>query len=135
MRRKYKSTLYQIETWNQCAVYNKLLIEARKDYYSDKVEAAGSDSKGLFKIVNDLLKGENCGPVLPSGTSPKDTAKNLSKFFSSKIEKIRNNIMMDQVDTHIEYVTEEYQGTKVKNLSDASQEEVKKIIEKLQHGF
>ncbi|KAL4231377.1 hypothetical protein ACF0H5_008956 [Mactra antiquata] len=76
------------------------------------------------------MYGENCGPVLPSGTSPKDTAQNFSKFFSSKIENIRNDIMMNQVDTPIESVTEEYQGTKLKNLSDASLEEVKKIVEK-----
>ena len=59
---------------NQCAVVNKLLVRALLDYFSEKVNACGNDSKGLFKITKHLLSGSEVS-ALPSGLSSKQLAQ------------------------------------------------------------
>ena len=115
---------------NQCAVFNNLLNETRKNYYAEKVEAAASDTKSLFRVTNHLLHGKQKGSALPSDSSPKDIAQKFGVFFTSKIEKIRSDIMQEKTETATEQTIEASSCSKLTEFLPASQNEIKKIIEK-----
>ena len=138
--RKWRATKLSIDHQiyrNQCAVVNRLLIKARLDYYSDKVNSCGNDSKELFKITKHLLKGNEVS-ALPSDSSPKQLAQDFSDFFINKIENIRKNINSHSYNIGNEQSsnTEEefrYNHPPVSRLDlfdPATKEEVRKIIQK-----
>lgn len=67
--------------------------------------------------------------MLPSGSSPKETTQNLSNFFTSKIENIRDEIRSNQTDNAKEHEIEPQTNSRLSNFLPASQEEVRKIIQ------
>ena len=112
---------------NQCAVVNKLLIRARLDFYSDKINSCGNDSKGLFKITKHLLGGSEV-VALPSGVSPKQLAQNFSDFFINKIENIRNGITLNsqQDSSNVELSTnDDHPVSRLHDSIPASEKEVR----------
>ena len=106
-----------------------MLHEARTKYYANKVEESGRDTKSLFKLTKHLLGGNSDNNVIPSGSSPKETAQNLSNFFTSKIENIRDEIRSDQTGDAKEHEIEPQTNSRLLNFLPASQEEVRKIIQ------
>ena len=97
-------------------------------YYSDKVNACGRDTKGIFRITKHLL-GDTDAPTLPNG-SPKELAQNFSNFFIQKIVSIRNDLqsstnpLVQLPDTHTD-VSEPLVA-----FVPTSQEEVTAIIKR-----
>ena len=126
--RKSRLTIDQQIFRNQCVVVNKLLKESRVSYYSDKVNACGRDTKGIYRITKHLL-GDTDAPTLPNG-SPKELAQNFSNFFTQKIVSIRNDLqsstnpLVQLSDTHAD-VSEPLVA-----FVPASQEEVRAIIKR-----
>ena len=112
----------------QCAIVNKLLLQTRVDYYSDKVESCGTDYKGLFKVTKRLLGSRNT-VTLPDGSS-KEVANNFSDFFIDKIDKIRSNILSQANSTAPSTFSEESAAATLDHLAPASEKEIKRIIEK-----
>jgi hypothetical protein len=76
---------------NQCGNVNKLLRQARSNYYTEKLSSGQQDPKTLFKVTKHLLEGSN-DVVLPSGKASCELAQDFSDFFINKIECIRDNI-------------------------------------------
>ena len=70
---------------------NKMLKQAKIDYYSDKVSSCGKDQKSLHKVTKHLLQGSS-ETILPSGKSPNELTQDFSDFFIDKIRGIRNDI-------------------------------------------
>ena len=76
---------------DQCVIVNKLLKQARIQYYSEKIDSYENDKKHLFKVTKDIL---GCAKevVLPSNKNSKELANEFSDFFTDKIERIRDDI-------------------------------------------
>ena len=97
-------------------------------YYSDKVNACGRDTKGIYRITKHLL-GDTDAPTLPNGL-PKELAQNFSNVFTQKIVSIRNDLqsntnpLVQLSDTHAD-VSEPLVA-----FVPASQEEVRAIIKR-----
>ena len=65
---------------------NKLCDEAKVNYYQQKIRNS-NDSKTLYNITNNMLKGKRAKP-LPEAESDSILANQFMDFFSSKISKI-----------------------------------------------
>ena len=76
---------------SSCANVNKMLKQAKIDYYSDKVSSYGKDQKSLHTITKHLLLGST-EAALPTGKSSNELAQNFSDFFIDKVQGIRNDI-------------------------------------------
>ena len=70
---------------------NRLLSQARKCYYSEKIKECGKDQKSLFQVTRQLL-GEAKDIKLPSHKNSKQLADSFCNFFAEKTDKIRRNI-------------------------------------------
>jgi hypothetical protein len=105
-----------------------MLHEARTKYYANKVEESGRDTKSLFKLTKHL-GGNSDNNVFPSGSTPKETAQNLSNFFTSKIENFRDEIRSNQTDDAKEHEIEPQTNSRLLNFLPASQEEIRKIVQ------
>ncbi len=74
---------------------NKLIAEAKENYYNSKLAAA--DTKGVFQIVNNLLrKGEK---VLPTCDSYEELSDSFANFSENKIVKIRTTLDKENMQT------------------------------------
>ena len=107
---------------------NKLLRQAKANYYSNIIEEHGKDTKALFKVTNKLLGKSDSSP-LPTGFSSAQLAEEFSKFFSDKVGKIRQafkNCVPRNIGCN------EYPAGKAKlsNIAPATVEDIKKIIAK-----
>ena len=76
----------------QCSVVTELINSAKRDYFSTKISVCSNDSKSLFSIVEKLLHTKT-EPVLPEHISLQELADRFSKYFISKIEDIRSQIL------------------------------------------
>ena len=72
----------------QCANVNKMLRQARLNYYSENIASFQGDPKNLFKVAKHLLECLNEG-VLPIDKMSADIAQAFSDFFIKKIETFR----------------------------------------------
>jgi hypothetical protein len=106
---------------------NETLQQAKEAYFSEKVASCAGDQKKLFKVVNSLLQRNGKSP-LPMLGSDKETSEEFSKFFNSKIDKIRTIITQGSTTAaHDEQVT--FQHTKELNSWPlTSMDEVLKIV-------
>ena len=118
---------------SQCAIVNKMLKQARKNFYSDKIESCGRDQKALFKVTKSLL-GRKEEVVLPNSSSAKDLAQNFSDFFINKIDGIRTKIRSETNNSPSEIITEELDTDKPKLVEfiPVTENEVRKLISKSQ---
>ena len=91
---------------NQCQVVSNQIIESKKAYYNNKVNSASGDQKSLFKIVNRMFHNAP-EPQLPSHDSIDLLVNQFADFFVSKINKIRNEIKSNILDTQF---TENFQN-------------------------
>ncbi len=78
---------------NQCKVGNNLIYESKQLYYNDLIEENSSNSKLLFKIVNKLLQ-KNTDRQYPKEHDNKSLANSFADYFTTKIEKIHDEIML-----------------------------------------
>ena len=64
---------------------------AKSEYYYAHILDCGRDNRALFPLMDGLL-GRGHGSIIPVMETLKDTVDSFSEFFSSKIQKIRNEL-------------------------------------------
>ena len=62
---------------------------AKAEYYHQKIDDCGNDSKKMFQITDSLMNGSR-ERVLPSHECPEMLSNDLVGFFSDKVKKISN---------------------------------------------
>ena len=75
----------------QCVVVNRMLLAAKRNYYTDKIASCGSNQKQLFNITKSIL-GVSCPAKLPSYVSSNDLAERFSNHFEKKVSDIQQSI-------------------------------------------
>ena len=75
----------------QCMVVNRMLLTAKRNYYSDKIASCRSNQKQLFNITKSLM-GVSCHAQLPSYVSSHDLAQRFSNHVEKKLSDIRQSI-------------------------------------------
>ena len=71
----------------QCVSLNKILRQARLNYYSVKIASCHRDPKNLFKIIRRSKRFS-----VPVGKLSVDFGQDFIDFFINKIEITRNDI-------------------------------------------
>ena len=74
-----------------------LYIESNAKLTQQKISDCNSDEKKLFKIV-ELFLGRNKTTVLPEYSDPATLASTINTFFVDKIDKIRTEFPLLEVD-------------------------------------
>ena len=69
--------------------YNNMCKSAKAEYYHEKIDDCGNDTKKMFQITDSLMKGSR-ERVLPSHECPEMLSNDLVGFFSDKVKKISN---------------------------------------------
>jgi hypothetical protein len=77
-------------------VVNKLLIQTRIAYYSEKITACAHDQKGIYKVAKHLL-GDRGSTYFPQRGSLSELIEMFSSFFINKIQNIQRDIQTDQM--------------------------------------
>ena len=106
---------------NKCS---QEIRHAKSKHVQNVLEEAGTDSRKMFSVVNDLLGKKSTPPVLPD-ISSEQAAMALSNFFSDKVETIRKNFG-DHTD--LPAVENVFVGTLMEQLSPVSDEQLRRII-------
>jgi hypothetical protein len=109
-----------------CQQQIRLIQAAKTEYLSNKIEECGHDQRKLFKVAKSLL-GESTEPVLPEHTSPEDLANDFARYFSEKIDTIREAIVTSADSIMDEFETE-FSGMPLCTFSPASEAEVARIL-------
>ncbi|WAR06156.1 hypothetical protein MAR_021525, partial [Mya arenaria] len=101
-RKMRKSNLtFHTEIYKEaCIIYNKLMLQTKKDYYSSKIEENSNNRCHLFKLTNTLM-GCKRDTVLPSTDNDKSLANKFCDFFIGKIISIRNKLSENQTDNDV----------------------------------
>ena len=126
--RRFRNTglIIHKQIFSELQIHMHSLIEiAKTDFYKNKVKEA--NQKDLFKFVNELVK-PNYPKNLPTHDSPKELADRFCEFFSSKITKIRNELVELQSTATDREATHSDHLPGFSEFPPASQEEVKKLI-------
>lgn len=89
--RKTKLTIHHDLYRDQCRIMNKMLYEAKRTFYSDKITECSGNQKEMYKITKSLM-GIGYDTVLPSHGSKEELADKFMDFFTSKIVSIRSSI-------------------------------------------
>jgi len=114
---------------NQCHHVSVLLDTTKEAFYTSKINDHSGDQKEVFKVVNKLLdrKPEN---TLPSHDSSLELANRFAKFFSDKIIKIRNDLLVQQQNTPNLPVLEDVPVTTahLTEFAPATESEVESLI-------
>jgi len=100
----------------------KLIAKATSDHYSKKISEA-ENTKALFQIVDSLLSPKSSANF-PSADDDTQLANDFGKFFSDKIENIRNQLSAMQVSQPDEVQSQ----CTLQSFTPATEEEVRKII-------
>ena len=90
------------------------LTEAKRDYYSTKIEASNNDQKSLFDITKMLLVNQQAA-TLPTHETNFELANRFSKIFNDKIDTLRTSFRIDQ-------------AVKLNNLISATSDEIRDVI-------
>ena len=105
-----------------------LCSEAKRRYYNEKVNAAESDSKELFRVASSLLRKPK-GTSLPSHTSEKDLANKFGKYFGDKISKIRDDLVENLENiTEVGEVDSPCSIPVMESFTQISESELEKIV-------
>ncbi|XP_071482972.1 uncharacterized protein [Diadema antillarum] len=84
--RKTKLTLNKEIYKDSCKSYNKELLQAKSNYFLEKVGVA--DSRALFRLASSL-SAPTSQTVLPEHDSDLQLATSFGNFFDGKIQKLR----------------------------------------------
>ena len=77
----------------QCNVVNAMLYKAKEQHYSAVIQDNVHDSKLLFRTVDKLLQ-RNIDKRYPSANSDQELANAFADFFSAKIVRIRDELLV-----------------------------------------
>ena len=96
LERKWRSTGFEIDRVNyleQCNVVNAMLYKAKEQHYSAVIQDNVHNSKLLFRTVDKLLQ-RNKDKRYPSANSDQELANAFADFFSAKIVRIRDELLI-----------------------------------------
>ena len=130
MMRKTKLEVHKLIYKELCIRSNKILLQCKIHYYSNKIADIGNDHKKLFKLGNSLL-GNNNEVALPSHQSEFELSNCFWHFFLDKIERIGSSVLisseiigdMDSLRADVRF-----EGRSLTDFTPASVDEVRKII-------
>ena len=108
----------------QCEKYKSHLVKAKTDYHSTKV--AESSQRDLFRVVKKLSSPRTTDAV-PVHENPKDLADSFAKYFSEKINNLRNRPEATDLTPPNVHLTETC-NTSLSKFSEVSEEDVLKAI-------
>ena len=105
---------------------NKLLVEAKPTYFTNKVKESKDDPKALFRLTRNML-GNRGDKILPVYTCKRKLANDFSAFFTNKILNIRSELGLK--DTHTGgSVTNCFSGVPLNTCMYANEAEIWTII-------
>ena len=108
----------------QCRSVSMQLTEAKRDYYSTKIEASNNDQKYLFDTTKNLLVNQQAS-TLPTHETNFELANRFSKFFDDKIDTLRTRFRIDAIsDVEMEPLA----SVKLNNLISAISDEIHNVI-------
>ena len=96
LERKWRSTGLETDRVNymeQCNVVNDMLYKAKEQHYSAVIQENAHDSKLLFRTVDKLLQ-RSIDKRYPSANSDQELANAFADFFSAKIVRIRDELLV-----------------------------------------
>ena len=108
----------------QCRSVSMQLTEAKRDYYSTKIEESNNDYKSLFDITKKLLVNQQAA-TLPTHETNFELANRFSKFFNDKMYTLRTRF---RIDATSDVEMEPLAYVKLNNLISASSDEIRDII-------
>ena len=124
LRTKY--TIERLKQYKECKNrLNRLIKNAKKDYYENAITVDNRNPKALFKLFNKLV-GERQSTQYPKAESNKQLANDFVQFFKDKIEKI-----VAQFDTGTDTASNSDKPTttpKLLEFKELSQEEIERYI-------
>ena len=74
--------------------YNKLLKQTRTNFFSDKLNQFQHDPKNLHRVLGELM-GNKPQKIFPTKLSEEVVAENMGSFYIEKVQKIRQNIILE----------------------------------------
>ena len=77
--------------WKSTGSVNAMLLDAKTNFYTNKIQEIGNDQKKLFAAANTLLHVKN-ETKLPVHVSSFELAERFSTFFEEKIVDIRREL-------------------------------------------
>ena len=89
--RKSKLEVHRQCFHEQCQLVNAMLLDAKTNFYTNKIQEIGNDQKKLFAAANTLLHFKN-ETKLPVHVSSFELAERFSTFFEEKIVDIRREL-------------------------------------------
>ena len=76
----------------QCVIFNCMLVNTKKNYYTAKIANCKNDQKQLFSIKRNLM-GNTDITTMPSYVCPVDMAQRFGDHFIEKLSNIRKYIV------------------------------------------
>ena len=76
----------------QCVVFNRMLVNTKKIYYTAKIANCKNYQKLIFNITISIM-GNNGITTLPSDVCPVDMAQRFGDHFIEKVSNIRKDIV------------------------------------------
>ena len=113
--------------------YNKLLKEKRTKYYHKSLNDSKTDSKKLWKKINNITGKPNY--VLPDHHDTKKLVEDFKTFFSDKITKIRQNVEDNQPKSNTPYTNIEYKEDSFNNFTLLTDDDLLQIIKGMSPKF
>ncbi len=110
---------------DQCGVVGITLADAKSTYYSEKIEACGTDTKALHRITDKLLKNSN-RQQLPNIEDATKLPTQFLDFFEQKIQTIRANFTVQSSNACT--LNQTLQGICMQQLHQATEEEIYSTI-------
>ena len=125
--RRTKLMVHKEAYKEQCYKVSQLIKSAKMSYYSTLVDDNAGDQKTLQKLVDKLLNVNQESP-LPSGKSNIDLANHFLDFFTSKIRKIHECLLDNNLHPQVNEQLTQKVNLPLFTFYPASQGEVQKTI-------
>ena len=138
LERKWRHTKLpsdRVRFKGQRETVNKLIDQAKADYYRQKIAESAGDQSSLFKIVDSLLH-RKAKQVFPANQSHDDLAKGFGEYFVSKISTIRQNL--DEAGSNEPEglpSVPKFMGAALDTFRPANNDEIRSIIMKSSNAF
>ena len=104
--------------------FAQVIRHEKSEHIQSLLKSAGTDSRKMFSIVNDLL-GKRCETLVLPDMSSEKAAETLGNFFTDKVEKIRKSF--GERDS-LPLVDNAFAGTPLEELAPICEEGLKRII-------
>ena len=108
--------------------FNRLLKEAKAQYYSKLISEERKNPKKLFQVIDVLINGRKAEKTLPDHPSGNELASVFDDFFEDKIEIIRAELENKQRNLPHLPVIEITSDTRLSEFAEVSEESVTSII-------